>query len=231
MGLYVNGLNLNGMYSNGQYINGLNLNGLMLNGINMNGLNLNGLNLNGLSITTTAPTSSVGTVTTVSTPPPTLPNTPDTPATPASTTTPVVVLPPGTTVQNGVPVLQVAGTVLATQAVAGLRLERKYKLMSTGAGTITIPAAGGHSPDMLTDGFNGALRDYLAVPVASQDEARSRVFERDDLTVFVVQRSNTAQWALDADVVGGRLAITATCTGPDLLGSYLVVQYRHSMIR
>jgi len=118
--------------------------------------------------------------------------------------------------------------------VAASPYQLKYKLTSSIAGTGGITATGGATPDLLTNcalKAGSAMYDLFAKQVATQDDARAVAFEHPELNIFLIPRDADAEWAFDANAVGGHLQLLVTCAAADVLGSYLVVDYRHSMIR
>lgn len=122
-----------------------------------------------------------------------------------------------------------------TIALAGAtRHTLKYKLTSTDATTGNLDAAGAATPDLITDSKTGTkLRTFVSTARADQAAARIALFENADINVYLLPRDVDALWLIDATVNVTALRITAACAaaGGDALGTYLMVEHRHSTSR
>jgi hypothetical protein len=122
--------------------------------------------------------------------------------------------------------------VTLTKMASGANI-LKYKMTSAGAENADLVAAGAPTPDLLTDCALKAgtpLYDLLAGFCADQAAARVRAFELCELKITVLPRDANAAWVVDANVNVNTFKLNVASAAADALGSYLIIEYRHSEI-
>lgn len=107
----------------------------------------------------------------------------------------------------------------------------KYKLISDGIASANLDAAGGVTPDLLTDSKTGSpLKALLGTTVANAAATRA-VLERSDIEFYYVPCDVDALWLLTPDANAGKIRLTFTAAAADVGGSYFFLGYRHSLIQ
>jgi hypothetical protein len=104
----------------------------------------------------------------------------------------------------------------------------KYKLLSGGAENGDLSAAtmlGG-----CTGKVGTPLYDYLNTTIAGAPAAVARAFDNAALNIQILQRDPTASWIITATEVGGKINLNCASAAADAVGSYLTIQYRHTMV-
>lgn len=107
----------------------------------------------------------------------------------------------------------------------------RYRVTSGAAEAGNLDAAGAATPDLLTDCPPGPLRTVLAASYANQAAARTALLESSNVDVRINNRLASAAWGIDANVNSTALRLTATASAADAVGSYLNIEYRHSITR
>ena len=111
----------------------------------------------------------------------------------------------------------------------------KYKMVSTGAQSADLVAAGAVTADLLTDCALKAgtpLYDLLAATCADQAAARVRAFELCELKITVLPRDADAVWTIDAGVNVTTFKLVVSSAAADTSdGSYLIIEYRPTFVK
>lgn len=103
-----------------------------------------------------------------------------------------------------------------------------YKLTASGAGTGTLVAAGAVTPDLDTDSVNGPLRDILTPAYASQAAARAKLSDG-SLRITFLNRTAAQDYLCDANVSGTDFELDLTTGAADALGTFMLIEARHSI--
>jgi hypothetical protein len=108
----------------------------------------------------------------------------------------------------------------------------RYRVTSAGAEAGDIDSAQ-LVADATIGGVPSDLANLLGTPVANQAFARVLAFNSTKMSIEFPSPTQDvdAAWVIDANSFGGFLRLTCTASGPDAMGSYLIITYRHSLIR
>ncbi len=103
----------------------------------------------------------------------------------------------------------------------------KYKLTSSGAGTLSLKAHAGTTPDMATDTPTGALHTWMVTARADQAAARA-AWEDVSIMASVVNRVAAVDYLVVPNVTGTEFQLDLTCAAADAGGSILTIWLRKS---
>ena len=109
----------------------------------------------------------------------------------------------------------------------------KYLVTADGAAAGNLNAAGGATPDLITDTTaNTPIRNLLDTACPDQATARALMRAATAMYTFVGGGTATADWIIDFNTDGaGNLRVTCTAAAADAVGCVLTLGVVHSSIR
>jgi hypothetical protein len=110
----------------------------------------------------------------------------------------------------------------------------KYKVTGGAGESGNLDATGNPTPDMYTDALYGTPMKFMLwnYPITNQAQGRAFAFDRNDIVLSILPRDTDAAWWVEANTDGGtRLRLTLTCVGADATGSYLTIEYKHTLVQ